>query len=186
MTKTWVYVGVALVVSHGLAYGWGRYLTPANTVVIEKVRVETVEKQVVVVQERVRVEKVVVESETQKIHREESTTVHPNGLTETHKTEDIGIATVINSHDIQYVDRVVEKETVKTVEKVVEKEKIVEAQKPQWRAGPMVGYDLGRWSQPGLALSYGAMVERRVLGPVSIGVWGLSSAVAGVTATIEF
>src|SRR5436190_8856090 len=52
---------------------------------------------------------------------------------------------------------------------------------PQWRLGPMVGLDWHSGQR-----TYGGLVERRILGPISLGVWGLSSGQAGAVVTAEF
>lgn len=58
---------------------------------------------------------------------------------------------------------------------------------PDWRVGALVG---GSLTAPMLPLSgplaVGVIVERRIIGPVSLGVWGLSSGQAGVAITGEF
>ena len=48
---------------------------------------------------------------------------------------------------------------------------------PDWRASALVGLEVR-----GGELVYGAQLERRILGPISVGAWGLSSGAAGVSA----
>lgn len=59
--------------------------------------------------------------------------------------------------------------------------------RPDWRIGVLAG---GTLSSPLLPLAgpltVGAIVERRIVGPVSLGLWGLSSGQAGVALTVEF
>jgi len=72
------------------------------------------------------------------------------------------------------VERKVESEAKAQVEAVRTVERIVTV-RPDWRAGVLVGADLGALSlaQPIQALAAGAHVERRVLGPLSLGVFAL-------------
>jgi hypothetical protein len=180
-----IIVGV-LICTHAAAYAFGRYGVPEKVVERETVKVVEVEKQVVVVQEKVKIEKVFVADTKKRIHREERKVEHPSGLTETFKTEDINVDRVVTETSVQFVDRMLEKETIKWQDRILEKEKIVEAPKPNWRVGGLVGYDLGH----GLSLEptnvlYGGVVERRIFGPVSAGAWGVSSGQFGVLLTLE-
>jgi hypothetical protein len=54
--------------------------------------------------------------------------------------------------------------------------------RPDWRVGALVGV------QPRVPLEplYGALVERRVLGPVSVGAWGVYRGPVGLAVTVEF
>lgn len=62
-------------------------------------------------------------------------------------------------------------ETVKTVtvERVVEKEKLVTV-RPDWRAHVLPGVRFGAGDAPRLVI--GAQLERRIVGPLSAGLWG--------------
>jgi hypothetical protein len=59
----------------------------------------------------------------------------------------------------------------------------VERARPDWRAGALVGVDP---FHPLSGFVYGATVERRVLGPVWLGAWGLSSRAVGLSLSLEF
>jgi hypothetical protein len=192
--RKWAIISVVLICTHALAYASGRYMVPEKVIERETVRVEKVEveKQVVVVQEKIQIVKIKDTDKQQNIHREERIVEHPDGLKETQKTEDINVTTVIREKDVQYVDRdiVKEKETIKYQDREVIKEKIVENSKPNWRVGALVGYDVGRFDPsftPGLV--YGGVAERRIIGPVSVGLWGLSTGkygTYGLTVNLEF
>lgn len=80
------------------------------------------------------------------------------------------------------VDKTVEKEADRTKETVVATEtKTVERQSPQWNLRAMAGFDLKARTP-----SYGAGLERRLLGPIFIGVYGFSSGAAGVSVALFF
>lgn len=71
---------------------------------------------------------------------------------------------------------------VQRVEVVREVERRVEVRLPlpSWRVSGLVG---GRW---GTGIEYGAHVERRLLGPIYVGAWGLSSGAVGVGLGVAF
>lgn len=54
--------------------------------------------------------------------------------------------------------------------------------KPQWKISGMAGANYNSLSTP----IYGGQVERRVLGPVFIGIWGFNNKSAGLSAGLEF
>lgn len=82
-------------------------------------------------------------------------------------------------------ERVVTRDVVRDVEKRVE----VQAPQPQWRVGALAGFDvrnarlLSRGPGPPI---FGALIERRVIGPVSVGAWGLHTGQGGLVVTLEF
>lgn len=67
------------------------------------------------------------------------------------------------------------------VERLVERRVEVQTPLPDWRVGAMVGVDLG-----GPSVAYGAQIERRILGPIYVGAWGLSNGAGGVAIGIPF
>lgn len=83
------------------------------------------------------------------------------------------------------------KETVTTIdentrertrrESDVKTEVVQSPAKPQWEAGVMVKASLNN-----IIPVYGIQVERRILGPFSVGVQGWSDTTAGVSLNIEF
>ena len=58
---------------------------------------------------------------------------------------------------------------------------------PDWRVGVLVG---ATWKEPALVISgplvLGVQVERRMLGPFSLGVWGTTQGAAGASISGEF
>ena len=184
----------AVVLLPVVGYAFGRYAVPEKVVVQERVEVVEVEVEKVVVVEKVVEKKVYQEAEKSRIRREETTRTLADGTTETKKTEDIGVDRVVKDTQIEYVDRVVEKEVVKYVDRVVEKEVQVESERPAWRISPMVGV-----SVPGTIQTIGdgtidvtkigvvgLKLDRRIVGPVTVGAWGLSSGQAGLSIGLEF
>lgn len=67
-----------------------------------------------------------------------------------------------------------------------ERVSVTTSQRPSWRAGALVGLQLRELRLPPGPLLYGAHVERRVLGPLWLGAWGLSSGAAGLSLSAEF
>lgn len=181
--KKRIMVSVTLIVTHAMVYSLGRMMVAEKIRVEEKLKVVEVEKQVIVVQEQVKIERIYLKDEKQRIRREEHTFVHPNGLVETKKTEDINIDSVVREQDVKFVDREVKTEVVKYVDREVEKLVVTEKSLPDWRVTPMVGVNISNGFGQ---LVYGGEVQRRILGPVSVGAWGLSSGLVGVSASWEF
>lgn len=113
------------------------------------------------------------------------------------KTRDAGeernIDSVVTETEKVVEVKVVEVEkqvvVVQTVEKVTEK--IREPVLKNWRVSPMVGvgFDIKGGPQYN-GVVYGAEAERRILGPIWLGVWGVGNTqiggVAGIKASIEF
>lgn len=50
-----------------------------------------------------------------------------------------------------------------------------------WRVAGMLGYDIGAG-----AMVFGLSVERRILGPVHVGAWGLSDGAVGIVAGVAW
>jgi hypothetical protein len=53
--------------------------------------------------------------------------------------------------------------------------------KPQWKATGQYGYNFSSAEKV-----YGAEVDRRILGPIFVGVWGNSDHVGGLAVSVEF
>lgn len=168
----------------------GRYTVPIK--VVERI----VEKQVIVekVSETKLMELVEQNREfrnqlteiKKSIHRETRTIKHPNGLVETTKVEDINVSKVVKEQEIKYVDRENKVVETKYVDRTVEVEKqvvkTVEAKRPDWRAGVLVGVNLTDMTKP----VYGGMLERRIVGPLSVVGTGFSNGTATVGISLEF
>lgn len=175
----------------GLGFATGRYAAPDKVVVSEKIKVVETEKVVTV--EKVRVERVVVSDEKKKVHTEEYQVKHPDGTEEKKTTTDENVDTVVHEQDTKYVDRwnerIVEKEVYR------DREKTVYRDRPQWSLGVGAGFSIpeATGSKAGYRLLdplgpviLQADVNRRILGPISAGVWGNTSGVVGVGLKLDF
>lgn len=172
---------VAIALLAGVAIGW--FMKP--TQVEEKIKTVEVEKQVVVVQEKVRVEVVHVK-DTQVVerwHREKTEETKPDGTKIAREVEDRNIDTLVkekeNSTQVQVVT--VEKQVVVEKETLVEKRPIL----PNWHVGILAGV-APRFDVPvETPLLLGLEVERRIAGPFFAGVWvmGGSPVVTGFKLT---
>jgi hypothetical protein len=148
-------------------------------VAVEKVRTVEVEKRVEVAAKAssggLVVHRVVVRRITPKGVALERTT---EDLREGHQAqENVTVAQEKQAVRVEYRERVTEKVLERT------------AAKPQWRVGVLAGLDVPSVVRGGLAKppwAVGGVVERRVLGPFSLGLWGLSSGTAGLAATVEW
>ena len=178
-TKTKVIVSSSLAIAVfvlGVAAGW--YAKPDVVKTELKVQTVEVEKQVVVVQDKVRVEVVRIK-DTQVIERwrkEKTETQMPDGTLTKREVEEKNIETVVKEKENTTEVKVVE---VKQ-EVVVERQKIVEKRidpvLAQWHLGVMGGINPQVLPTPGLnSWMVGGHVERRVVGPLFLGVWGMGS-----------
>lgn len=178
-TKTKAIIGsvVAIVLFvAGVAAGW--YAKPDVVKTEVKVQVVEVMKEVVVVQEKVRVEVVRVK-DTQVVERwrrEKTETQSPDGTVTKNEVEEKNIETVVkekeNTVEVKVVQ--VEKEVVVEREKIIEKR--VDVALAQWHLGVMGGATPQFLPTPGLnSWSLGGHVERRIVGPLFLGVWGMGS-----------
>lgn len=191
--KNWLPKTLGCLALVALGYGFGRYAQPAKVVTTEKV--VTVEKQVVVTQIKteVQIAKVYLKNSDEKIHRVTTETKKPDGSDVKTVSEDINIDSVVHENntqtEIKYVDKIVEKEVVKTVDK----EKLVYRDSANWRLGANVGYSIphlldnagvGVAGLNGLVL--GAQVDRKVLGPIYLGVFGNTQGTVGLAVSAGF
>lgn len=204
--KMGIYVGVAVAVAVG-SYATGRYASPDKVVYQEKEKV--VEKERVVatsdtqkildalktMQQQISVQKDV--SMTKKVVR------RPDGTVEVTVTKDDKSKTDTKT-DTKVEVKEQERKTeivVREVERVVEREvtKIVERNRPSWALTLQPGFDvagaLGRGSPYSLlprdnyALKHvvvGMSIERRLVGPLSTGIWANTAGAGGLSIRLEF
>lgn len=168
---------VALIVG---AYFGGRYSVP----VVERLKVEEkiVYQDREVIKEVIVERKVVTKGETRVVVRDRY--VYPDGSIHEHEEEKTDTKTD------EKTDKDTKTEVVKEVRVVEERivEKVID-RRPQWRASLLVGADFGPAWQPipnAGALTLGAHVEFRPLGPVWVGVWGLHTGAVGGSIGVEF
>lgn len=106
----------------------------------------------------------------------------PSNKTNTNETNTTTETRVIE-REITRPDGTKEKE--KVTENIKETEKksttIVENKKPDWKANLLGGYSFTEKK-----IVYGASIEKRYLGPISLGVWGNTQNTYGVSIGLEF
>lgn len=188
-SNRWVQLtGVALLL-FALGYGTGRFAQPARVVEKTVYQDKVVEK--VIYQDKV-VEKVVkVYVKSKNLHTETSTEKRPDGTVVTKTTTDVKTDTKTDTTADKAAEKVVYKDRI--VEKLVVKEKLVEAKKIDWLVHAGVGISvptlLGK-AQPGVPGLKGAVIEagvdRRVIGPLFMGVFGDSQGTVGLKLTGAF
>lgn len=185
--KVLPYIAVLLI---GCAIGWG--LKPTQVETKETVKVVEVEKQVVVQHESVRVEVVKVK-DTQVVerwHREKTEVKSPDGTVTIKDVEDRNIDSVVKEQQNNTEVKVVTVEKQVVVEKEVEKIKTVTPVLAQWHVGVLAGIKPQFLPTLGVSYAIGGEVERRIAGPVFLGVWGMGTTdgtgMGGLKAGIEF
>jgi uncharacterized membrane-anchored protein YhcB (DUF1043 family) len=86
--------------------------------------------------------------------------------------------------------RVEYRDVIREVEKIREVQVKISPALPQWRVGALVGVNMPGWGSPVAPLrgpfSYGGEVQRRILGPIWIGIWAVSSGQGGAAVELEF
>lgn len=153
--------------------------------IVEKIKTEIQEK--IVYKEKIVEKKVYVKD----VHKVTSIQTKPDGSTNTTIVEDSG--THINTDTQTDKDKVKTVEVIKFVDRVVEKEKIITYGKPNWRVGLLAGVDVGALvgsrnlliTEP-YNLVFGINAERRIIGPIYMGVFGLTSGEAGISISGSF
>lgn len=175
-------IGVALVL-FGLAVGFsfGRRFGPERVEVQEKVRIQEVEKQVVVVQEKVRIERVEVAQAERRTHKQETITTRPDGTTTTVRTEDDASERKTSINETATADKDARAEVAKSTATETDKKTII-TNRPSWKISATAGVPLADPLHP----IYGGSIEHRVVGPLSAGVWAMSNLTGGISVSIEF
>lgn len=158
----------------------------------ERITEKTVEKVQFVDRwhERVIEKQIKVRDETTNLsrHREVTKVEHPDGTKVFKEVEDLNIDKIVKETETKFVDRVVDR--IVFQDREVKKETIIESPQKNWLVGPMIGFRLAElgFRDGGLQLpvEFGAQVQRRVLGPVFIGAYGMHKGTAGLTVSFEF
>lgn len=173
----WLAGGAAVVGLFVGGYALGIHAKPDRVVTHDVEHVRLVEDT----EARERVRELTQQLETFKRHtRSEHTTVtHVDGSKEEKVITDTHVDRINASRSDSDVVKVESKHV--DASRVTVSDKTTERARPSWRLGPLVAFDLRT-----RGLSYGGQVERRILGPVSLGAFGLSTGVAGLSLTLEF
>lgn len=171
--KYWMYLLPLLTLLLGIGVGF--FAKPAK--VTEKEKIVYQDREVT---KTVEVEKKVDTKNTdldqkKATHTVEVAVTKPDGSKTVTTTTDENLNTQVKEVEIQYVDRVKEVEVTKEVIKTVEVEKTTENQ-ANWHAAFLIGTSTQNFSITPTApwvnpLILGLDVDRRVLGPVSLGLW---------------
>lgn len=178
------------------AFAAGRYTLPEK--LVEKVVTQEVVKEVVKTEVQIVEKKIYIKAQQNDVQTKIVYVEKPDGTKETMtvivdktKTDEastqassMGALTIVEKEKLVYVDRL----------------KLIENAKAQWHLGLRVG--AGASITPGLApnplLSFGVQAERRIAGPVFLGVWGdvqlqllnpklpPYTVLGGVSASLEF
>jgi len=189
-----VLIAVAALVLFGGGVGLGWSLKPDQVKIEEKVKVVEVEKQVVVVQEKVRVETVRIKDTqvAERYHREKTTS--PDGTIREVEDRNINAVSKETTHDVQV--KVVEVEKQVIVDRMVDRVVKIDPVLAQWRAGLMAGITPRLDNPPATAIVAGLEVEKRIVGPVWAGIWvtggspvqqfSLTNVSGGIKLAVEF
>jgi hypothetical protein len=117
----------------------------------------------------------------EKYHKEHTETRNTDGTVVIKDTIDKNVDSVVQEtkHEVEVRVVEVEKQVVVTqtvtVEKEVFKEKIVEPVQAQWHLGVLAGLQPQFKPLAVGPFSFGVEVERRIIGPVFVGIWGTAN-----------
>jgi hypothetical protein len=151
-------------------------------------RVETKTVERVVYQDRVVTKTVTVQGEakveTRVVYRDRTTIQKPDGTVvhrDIERTEADTESSKVSSNSAEKVQ-----ETAVQREKAASK--VQESASPQWRVNLLAGVEPLHLDRPQLfgPVALGLQVERRIIGPLWVGAFGLSSGVGGVSVGLEF
>jgi hypothetical protein len=179
--RPWLWAVVAALLLLLLGYGAGRYATPAK--VVEKEVVKTQLQDKIVYKDRIVTQKVLVEVAKRDTHTVTATTKKPDGTVTTTVTRDDHVDE--HKKDDTNTTETASKVETKVITQTVEKLKIVQSQ-ASWRVSAGVGVsvphflgqgDVGIPGMQGAVVTVGA--DRRIVGPLWLGVWGTTQGAVG-------
>lgn len=179
--RRWFIAAAVGVLALAASFGAGRYSAP-----------EHVREKVVTVERQVRAETKAethqaatsqATAATERVVWRTRTIVRPDGTRETTREGERGASSTTDTRTAVNDTKV--ETRIEYRDRVELREKTVDRARPDWRAGALVGVR-------GLSLrpQFGALVERRILGPVSVGVYGTGSSAGlgsvGAVLTVGF
>lgn len=159
VNKKYISIGLALAFSFAL----GRYMTP------EKIKTE--EKIVYVEKKDTETQKEIDKKKHRVITKTE--TLLPDGTKTTTTTTD----EKSDTNKTVWTKELVEKTLTE------EREKLVEMGRNRVTISVISGYQFSDLSKPGVI---GGHITKPILGPIAIGVWGLSNSMGGVSLGLQF
>lgn len=166
----WLYGSIAALALLAAAFSAGRFTAP--------LKVETKEVEKVVYQDRI-IEKVVTvkaKAETKVVYRDRVIT--KDGTVTEHEVEHTATKEDTKEKTETVATRDAKTETVKESKSTL---------RPDWRVSAQVGASLNAPLVPIAGpLVVGVQVERRIIGGVSLGIWGNTYGAAGASASLEF
>jgi hypothetical protein len=196
LKKYGIYAVAALVLAGG-GYATGRYAAPDKVVVTEKlVRVET-EKTVSVVDTDKILNAIKTINEARNIHKVVQKVKTPDGTVTTTTTSDDKTVTTTKDETQNKEKTQSTTNTEKLTLQTKETTKTVERNRPGWGLTLSPGYDfagaLGHNNAysvlPSGTLQHvvlGVSLERRLIGPLSTGLWANTAGMGGLTIRLEF
>jgi hypothetical protein len=195
--KIKILVGLALLVT---AFAVGRFTTPAKVETHETIKYQTqIQYQDrVVTQTQVVTQKVYVHDSDSHKHVATTTTeiTKPDGTkiktivssTDTQKESKTNTDTNTNQNTLQTKVAV----KTETTQKEDTKDSLTIYDQDNWHIGLLAGVNITKFelsklaSQPLTQISFGGEVDRRIVGPVYVGAFGLSDGTIGLTLSLGF
>jgi hypothetical protein len=182
--KTALWAAIAVLLLTLAAFAIGRGTAPVK--VEKKVEIEIVEVESVRIEWRDKIveKKVYVKSQATSSRTEEREVRKPDGTVEKTKMEVRGMETLVSSGTESSSEQ---SGTARKDSQISSKEimSLSTENKPDWNISLLVGASTGSKLLPP-PMTAGVHVQRRILGPVYVGVWGMTDVSAGLSVGFEF
>jgi hypothetical protein len=162
----WVIIALAIGV------GFGRLLAPSKVQIVEKEKIVEVEK------------KIYVKDETKKENKDKKKRTVIIRITKPDGTIEERTEIVEEDNSIIAIDTKEKSEEKKKTEKEKLKEKIVKNKKPDWMISALASSNMKDIKS--LQPDYGISVQRRILGPVYLGAFGITNKQVGLSVGFQF
>lgn len=160
------------IVALAAGVGFGRYLTPENVKIVEKEKIVEVEK------------KIYIKDESKKENKDKKKRTVIIRITKPDGTIEERTEIIEEDNSIIAIDTKEKTEEEKKKEKENSKETIVQGKKPDWMISALAATDLK--SIKSLQPSYGISVQRRILGPIHVGAFGITNKQVGISVGFQF
>lgn len=179
---------VAIAAALLCAFAVGRYETPPKTVTTAAVVDHSTENQLAQAREQINTLTQQVATLKTKKHEVKTVAVKPDGSKTIQTVTDTDTDQATHSQTAQQTVATQQVQTQTEVTHSATTSVTVTTVKPQWRVSALAGVDVLHLNQPALLgpVQLGALVERRLIGPVWVGAFGLSSGTAGLALSLEF
>lgn len=182
--QRWLGIAVGILCLMGVSYAFGRYAQPAKIKTHEMVKTVTQIVKDTTAESKLSIVQAELDSLKKSSRVVHTVIVYKDGTRKSQTVTEKEIVDVKEASQVIATVSSLHEDLHSTVQQSASVRTETSNSKPDWRLGPMVGFS----SQ---GVSYGVILERRIVGPVSLGAWGLVDAAhtrveGGAVLTLEF